>query len=87
MTVTLPDHPATLRMSEEDIRLEFTCGLFARGEVSSRVAAEMAGVSYDAFLGALQERGISRYSLEMLREDIETLNHLWPDSALPVPAS
>jgi predicted HTH domain antitoxin len=85
MTVTLPDTPATLQMSERDIRVELACALFARGKASSLAAVDIAGVGYDAFLAALQERKIPRYTSEMLREDIESLNHLFPDDPLPLP--
>ena len=86
MIITLPDMPATLGMSEAEIRLELACSLFARGKVSSQVAAEIAGTGYGAFLDALRERRISGYTSTMLREDIESLNRLFPDP-LPLPAA
>lgn len=86
MTFTLPDTPATLRMSEEDIRLELACSLFARGKVSSGVAADIAGVTASRLLDALRERRIPYYTGAMLREDLETLNRLFPDRPLPLPA-
>ena len=50
-----------------------------------QVAAEIAGTGYGAFLDALRERRISGYTSAMLREDIESLNRLFPDP-LPLPA-
>ncbi len=85
MTVTLPDTPATMRMSEEEIRTELACSLFARGKVSSGVAADIAGVSYSRLLDALHERRIPYYTSEMLRQDIESLNRMFPDDPLPLP--
>ena len=85
MTVTLPDTPATLGMSEDEIRLELACSLFATGRASSRAAADIAGLGYDEFLDALRERHIPRYNSAMLREDIENLNRLFPHDPLPLP--
>jgi len=87
MTVTLPDTPATLRMSEEEIRLGLACSLFARGKVSSRVAADIAGVTYGRLLDALHERKIPYLTSEMLRQDIETLNRMFPGHPLPLPSA
>jgi predicted HTH domain antitoxin len=87
MTITLPDDPALLCMSEEEIRLELACSLFAHGKASSRVAAEIAGVDYGGFLDALRDRRIPYYTSGMLREDIETMNRLFPDHPLPLPAA
>ena len=87
MIVTLPDTPETMRMSEEEIRLELACSLFARGKMSSRVAADMAGVTYGQLLDALHERKIPYFTTEMLRQDIATLNRLFPDRPLPLPAA
>lgn len=83
MTITLPDDPATLHMGESEIRLELACSLFARGKISSRRAAAVAGVDYSALLDALAERRISYYTAAMLREDIETLDRVLPKNSLP----
>jgi len=73
MTLTLPDQP---NMSEAEIRLELACALYARGKISKVAGAEMAGVDFFAFQGALGERGISSYNVEMLEQDVQTLREL-----------
>lgn len=85
MTVTLPDTPAVQRMTAEDVRIELACSLFAQGKATSLAAADIAGVGYDTFLDALRERRIPRYTIAMLREDIESLNSAFPASPLPLP--
>ena len=79
MIVTLPDTPATLRMSEEEIRLELACALFAQGRLGKVGGADMAGVDFISFQRALGQRGIPSYTAEMLDEDLETMRKLWPE--------
>lgn len=85
MTLTLPDTPAVQRMTPDDIRIELACSLFAQGKATSLAAADIAGVDYDTFQEALRERRIPRYTLAMLREDIESLNRVFPGSPMPLP--
>ena len=79
MTITLPDTPATLAMSEAEIRLELACALFAQGRIGKVGGAEMAGVDFITFQRALGERGIPLYTAEMLEEDLVTMRKLWPE--------
>jgi len=69
-TLTLP-LPADL--DEAAARLACALGLFQEGHVSVGKAAEIAGLSYRAFLDALRQRGIPAYTYtaEMLREDVD----------------
>jgi len=87
MTVTLPDTPALADERRGKIRLGLACSLFARGKVSSRVAADIAGVTYGRLLDALHERKIPYLTSEMLRQDIETLNRMFPGHPLPLPSA
>jgi predicted HTH domain antitoxin len=76
MTITLPDDPALVSMSEADIRLDLACGAFAAGHVSRGVAARMAGLDLQTFDQVLFTRRIPTYTEEMLDEDMETLRTL-----------
>lgn len=85
MTITLPDHPALTELTPATLQLDLACALFAAGRASSRASAEIAGLDYDEFLDALRERRIPRYTIEMLREDIISLNRVFPGDPLPLP--
>lgn len=76
MTLTLPDSPTTERMSEAELRLELACALFAQGKIGKVGGAELAGVDFFTFQGALGERGISFYTVEMIEEDSANLRTL-----------
>jgi predicted HTH domain antitoxin len=69
-TLDLPAH-----VDEARARLILAVGLFQEDEVSVGKAAEIAGLSYRAFLDALRERGIPAftYTDEMLEEDLAFL--------------
>ena len=79
MIVSLPESARDLGLSEAELRVELACSLFAQGKVSSRPGAELAGLAYEEFLDALRVRRIPRSTPEMLREDVATLNELFPD--------
>ena len=76
MTLELPDIALTERLSEQELKLELACALYARGKVGKVAGAELAGVDFFTFQGALVERGISLYSREVLDEDIHALEEL-----------
>ncbi len=59
-------------VDEARARLLLAIGLFQEEEVSVGKAAEIAGLSYRAFLDALRERDIPAYTYtdEMLEEDL-----------------
>jgi predicted HTH domain antitoxin len=76
MTLELPDLPFTQKLSEQEIRLELACALYARRKIGKVAGAEFAGVDFFTFQGALAERGISLYSAEMVEEDVRALNDL-----------
>jgi predicted HTH domain antitoxin len=67
LTLDLPPH-----IDETRARLLLAIGLFQEEEVSIGKAAEIAGLSYRAFLDALRDRGIPafEYTDEMLEEDL-----------------
>jgi len=86
MTLTLPDNPATARMTPEELRLELACALYARHKVSTIAGAELAGVDFFTFQLACRDRGIPKhFSLEDLEQDIASLNRLFPDNPIPNP--
>jgi len=76
MTIQVPDLPATVQFSPEELRLELACALFARRKISSVTGARMAGVDLFAFQRALGERGIDIVTEKHLAEDLETLKRL-----------
>jgi len=78
MTITLPDLPENSRLQPDELRLELACALYARGRIGKVAASEMAGVDFFTFQRALQERGVSLYSEEMLADDLRTLATLFP---------
>jgi predicted HTH domain antitoxin len=73
MTIILPDQPGLLAMSEAELRLELACALYSRGKIGKLAGAELAGVDFFTFQGALGERGIASYTTEMLQQDVQTL--------------
>ena len=78
MTITLPDIPEAPHLSAEEVRLELACALYARGRVGKIAAAEVAGVDFFTFQGALAERGIPLYTEQMLADDLQSLTALFP---------
>lgn len=78
MTITLPDDPALRDFTEEDIRLDLACALFAAGRISRPVAARMAGVERHEMDAELFRRRISGFTQETLDEDLASLKTLFP---------
>lgn len=76
MTLVLPDTPLTKQLSEQELKLELACALYARGRLGKLAGAELAGVDFFTFQGALAERGIPLYTVEMLDEDLQTVRGL-----------
>ena len=73
MTLTLPDLP----LSEEDMRLELACALYASRKLACGVAAKLAGVETDAFERELQQRGITNGCQPRdLADELKALNQL-----------
>jgi predicted HTH domain antitoxin len=78
MILTLPDDPALADMSESEIRLDLACALFAASRISRSVAARMAGMERYDFDLELVRRRIPSITEEMLEEDMETLEKIFP---------
>jgi predicted HTH domain antitoxin len=78
MTLELPDTPTMRKLSPEDLRLELACALYARGKIGKVGGAELAGVDFFAFQGALGERRIESYTQEMLDQDVAAMRRLFP---------
>ncbi len=70
LTLDLPPH-----VDEARARLILALGLFQEDDLSVGKAAEIAGLSYRAFVDALQERGIPpyEYTEEMWEQDLAFL--------------
>ena len=78
MQLELPDSPATRELPPEALRLELACALYARGKIGKTAGAELAGVDFFTFQGALNERGIGLYTQEMVEQDATALIKLFP---------
>lgn len=78
MILTLPDDPALADLSEETIRLDLACALFAAGRISRGVACRLAAVSRSELDKEIFRRGIPIYSEEMLEADLANLQKLFP---------
>jgi predicted HTH domain antitoxin len=78
VTIEVPDFPAAEQFSPDELRLELACALYGRGKIGKVDGSRMAGVDFFAFQRALGERNIPQYTEEMLTEDLETLNRLFP---------
>ena len=78
MTITLPDIPDAPQLAPAEVRLELDCALYARGRVGKIAAAELVGVDFFTFQGALEKRGIPLYTEQMLADDLQTLGTLFP---------
>lgn len=78
MTLTLPDVPAVTERSEAELRLELACALYAQGKINRVTGADLAGVDFFTFQGALGERAIPTYSASMIEEDAVALQRLFP---------
>lgn len=78
MILTLPDIPATAGRTEAELRLELACALHAQGKLNRIAGAELAGVDFSSFQGALGERGVPIYTDKMLDQDLAALKRLFP---------
>ena len=78
MTITLPDQPETAQFSQDELRLELACALYARGRVGKVTGAQLAGVDIFAFQRALGDRQIPQCTEKMLEEDLATMGRLFP---------
>ena len=78
MTLTLPDDPALAEFTEDQLRLDLVCGLFAAGRISRSVGARMAGMDSGTFDRELYSRHIPSYTEDMLEQDMQTLHVLFP---------
>jgi predicted HTH domain antitoxin len=78
MTLEIPDSPAPRQMPPEALRLELACALYARGKIGKAGGAELAGVDFFAFQGALHERGVEHYTREMVEQDAAALRKFFP---------
>ena len=78
MTITLPDIPEARQLSPDELRVELTCALYARGRVGKIAAAELAGVDFFTFQRALTERSIPLYTEQMLADDLASLRAVFP---------
>jgi predicted HTH domain antitoxin len=77
MTIEIPDE--TLKhaeMDEHQFKIEVACFLFEKGIMSSGKAARFCGMPRIEFWEELGKRKISRYTVEMLEEDIKNLKEL-----------
>lgn len=77
MNLSLPDLPATARMTEAELRLELACALYAQGKVTKMSGAELAGVDFFSFQKALGQRGISTYTVEDLHAELEAMDRIF----------
>ena len=80
MNLSLPDVPATARMTEAELRLELACALYAQGKVTKVSGAELAGVDFFSFQKTLGERGISTYTVEDLHGELGAMDRLFGKS-------
>ena len=78
MTITLPDDPALLDLTEADIRLDLACALFAAGRISRPIAARLAGLDLHGLDRELFQRKISVFSEHTIDEDLASLETLFP---------
>ena len=76
MTLTFPDSPALQALSEEELRLDLACVIYARGQIDKVEGAEVGGVDFFTFQQRLGELGLGGYSDEMVREDLATIDSL-----------
>ena len=76
MTIELPDEPLAQDLTQQELRLELACALYARGRIGKVAGSQLAGVDFFSFQSALGERQIPQYTEKMLAEDLETLKRL-----------
>jgi predicted HTH domain antitoxin len=78
VTIELPDASVGEGFTPEELRLELACALYARGRIGKIAGAEMAGVDFFTFQRALGERQIPIYNEQMLADDLQTLDKVFP---------
>ncbi len=83
MTLMIPDSPVPAGMTPKELLLELACALYARGKITKVRGAEIAGVDFFTFQGALGEREISTYTDDDVNQEIGTFNRLFPNHPLP----
>ena len=77
MIVELPDVNIGSRpLTSRQARLEVAVGLYVGHEVTLGRAADIAGVSYSAFMQELDRRGLClNYTPDDAQQDVETVRH------------
>lgn len=77
MIVELPDvNIGTQPLTARQARLEMAVGLYVGHEVTLGRAANIAGVSYAAFMRELDRRGLClNYTPDDAQQDVETIRH------------
>ena len=61
------------KISEQQLRMEIACVLYENEACSLRKAASIAGVDWIELQRFLGQRGISVYTEEMLKNDLEVI--------------
>jgi predicted HTH domain antitoxin len=69
---------AAANMSEKDLLIEIAFLLYEKKIFGLGKAREFCGLSIVEFEKEMSNRNISRFSEESLRQDIETMNQLFP---------
>jgi len=72
VTLELPDLERS-NLTQEELRLELACALYARGRIGKITGAALAGVDFFAFQHALKDRDIAQYTEEMLEQDLQAV--------------
>lgn len=79
MTITISEEILKQAgLSEKDALIEFACRLFDAQKLNIHQAAKLAAIGRYEMEAELAKRGLPvyRYTEEMLRQDLETLDHL-----------
>lgn len=77
MKVEIPDDIMQASgLTEEDYRIELSVRLYAARRISLAQALRLSGLDRFAFEAHLAQRDISLYTVDDLREDVETLKEL-----------
>jgi predicted HTH domain antitoxin len=79
MTIELPDDIIKAAgLTEEDCRIELGVRLYADRRISLAQALRLSGLNRSEFERQLADRDISLYTVDDLRDDVETLKTLYP---------
>ena len=78
MTIELPDKElGSLRLTNEQARVDLAIGMYAGRQVSLGRAARIAGISYTDFMHELGKRGIClNYTIEDVEHDMRMADEL-----------